>query len=104
MKCPKCGTNTGDFSTYCTHCGAYIRKEPDENRFLEIDPETMAEAVRSGRVQVASRERSTCHILRGLISYHKRMTMGNYPEQDFYVEALEYALGCVEARMKEETK
>ena len=104
MKCPKCSTNTGDFSVYCPHCGAYIRRESDEDQWHTIDPDVLAEAVRSGRVQVASKERTTCHILRGLINYHKRMTMGTYPEQDFYMEALEYALECVEARMQEETK
>ena len=41
---------------------------------------------------------SCIHILRGLISYHERMTMGNYPERDFYLDALRYALSCVEER------
>lgn len=36
------------------------------------------------------------HILRGLISYHERMTMGAYPERDFYLRALRFALECVE--------
>ena len=42
--------------------------------------------------------KSCAHILRGLISYHERMTMGNYPERDFYLDALRYALNCVEER------
>lgn len=41
---------------------------------------------------------SCAHVLRGLISYHERMTMGNYPERDFYLDALRYALNCVEER------
>lgn len=40
------------------------------------------------------------HILRGLISYHERMTMGNYPERDFYLEALRFAVECVEEKVK----
>lgn len=36
------------------------------------------------------------HVLRGLISYHERMTMGNYPERDFYLDALRYALRLAE--------
>lgn len=39
---------------------------------------------------------SCAHVLRGLISYHERMTMGNYPERDFYLDALKYALSLVE--------
>lgn len=38
-------------------------------------------------------------VLRGLISYHRRMTMGNYPERDFYLEALKFALDCVLEKM-----
>lgn len=41
------------------------------------------------------------HILRGLISYHERMTMGNYPERDFYLKALKFALQCVEEKLSE---
>ena len=44
---------------------------------------------------------STVHILRGLISYHERMTMGNYPERDFYLDALKFALACVEEKISE---
>lgn len=40
------------------------------------------------------------HVLRGLISYHERMTMGNYPERDFYLNALRYALNAVESEIK----
>mgnify|MGYP004560469245 CR=1 FL=1 len=37
-------------------------------------------------------------VLRGLISYHERMTMGMYPERDAYLEALRFALECVEEK------
>lgn len=40
------------------------------------------------------------HILRGLISYHERMTMGMYPERDAYLEALQFALECVEQKIE----
>ena len=42
---------------------------------------------------------TSAQVLRGLISYHERMTMGNYPERDFYLDALKYALSAVEATM-----
>lgn len=45
---------------------------------------------------VNSSAENCSHVLRGLISYHERMTMGNYPERDFYLDALRYALGLVE--------
>lgn len=40
------------------------------------------------------------HVLRGLISYHERMTMGTYPERDFYLDSLKYALACVEEKIR----
>lgn len=43
-----------------------------------------------------SNAESCAHVLRGLIGYHERMTMGNYPERDFYLNALRYALSLVE--------
>ncbi len=48
-----------------------------------------------------SRAESCVHVLRGLISYHERMTMGNYQERDFYLDALQYALSLVENESKE---
>lgn len=49
-----------------------------------------------------SRKKSCIHILQGLISYHERMTMGNYPERDFYLSALKYALESVKMREEEQ--
>lgn len=40
-------------------------------------------------------------ILRGLISYHERMTMGNYPERDVYLDALRFALTRTEEWLQE---
>ena len=54
-------------------------------------------------VNLATSESKSCaHVLRGLISYHKRMTMDNYPERDFYLDALQYALSLVEKEIKTE--
>ena len=52
---------------------------------------------------VTSEAKSCAHVLRGLISYHERMTMGNYPERDFYLDALRYALSLVEKEIEKET-
>lgn len=46
-----------------------------------------------------STEEGYAHILRGLISYHERMTMGEYPSRDFYLDALRFALACVEEKI-----
>ena len=46
-----------------------------------------------------TKEEGHAHILRGLISYHERMTMGNYPERDSYLDALRFALACVEEKI-----
>ena len=45
-----------------------------------------------------SEKESCIHILQGLISYHERMTMGYYPERDFYLSALKYAIESVKMR------
>lgn len=50
-------------------------------------------------VRELSKEESTAQVLRGLISYHERMTMGSYPERDFYLDALRFALACVEEKI-----
>lgn len=42
----------------------------------------------------------TAHILRGLISYHERMTIGLYPDRDFYKNSLKYALELVEREIE----
>lgn len=47
---------------------------------------------------VVSRAESCAHVLRGLISYHERMTMGEAPERDVYLDALRFALACVEEK------
>jgi len=52
-------------------------------------------------VRRSSPEEGYARILRGLISYHERMTMGNYPERDFYLDALRFALQCVEEKLSE---
>lgn len=51
---------------------------------------------------VISEAKSCANVLRGLISYHERMTMGNYPERDFYLDALRYALSLVEKEIERE--
>lgn len=56
----------------------------DEVEIKNLEPDSPAEM--------------SAHVLRGLISYHERMTMGSYPERDFYLEALRFALHCVEQK------
>lgn len=54
-------------------------------------------AVEAGVIKVATRKETCIHVLRALISYHERMTMGDFPVKDFYVDALRYAITCVES-------
>lgn len=51
-------------------------------------------------VCVIPKEEGYLHVLRGLISYHERMTMGAQPERDFYLDALRFAVNCVEEKIK----
>lgn len=61
------------------------------DEYIELPLKNMPE-----NVGVVSGVECYAHILRGLISYHERMTMGMYPERDCYTRALRYALGLVE--------
>lgn len=47
-------------------------------------------------------EEGYIHVLRGLISYHERMTMGDAPQKDYYLDALKFALRCMEEKLKKE--
>ena len=49
--------------------------------------------------KLISKEEGYAQILRGLISYHERMTMGELPQKDFYLDALRFALACVEEKI-----
>ena len=57
----------------------------------------------SNKVQRVSMEETAANVLRGLISYHERMTMGMYPERDFYPRALRYALELVEREIEKKS-
>ena len=56
-------------------------------------PDNLPEGVRR-----ISEEEGYVHILRGLISYHERMTMGDCG-RDIYLDALRFALTCVEEKI-----
>lgn len=80
-----------------------LKPEPSMEFKCPIDLDAIPgkkETVRSSQIQTVSKKENCKQILRGLISYHKRMTMEHYPERDFYVDALEYALECVEEKNK----
>lgn len=67
-----------------------------EIELTEEQIKDLREAGKSGKIKVATEKESCIHVLRGLISYHERMTMGDFPQKDFYVDALKYAIKCVE--------
>lgn len=51
-------------------------------------------------IRPLSQAESCAHMLRGLISYHERMTMGDCPEKDPWVDELRFALACVQEKIK----
>lgn len=65
---------------------------------MEIQKHMLEDAVRSGTVTQLSVEEGYLHVIRGLISYHERMTMGGSPEKDYYLDALRFALECMEEK------
>lgn len=71
----------------------------------EVPVEWFREGVPSGSVTRLSEEEGYLHVILGLISYHERMTMGGSPEKDYYLNALRFALECMEEKIsKEENK
>lgn len=76
-QCPVCGREVGSQWHYCPTCGKQL---PMEDSGAEAE--------------------GYAHIIRGLISYHERMTMGEVPERDFYLDALRFALECVEEKIE----
>ena len=62
--------------------------------------ETMKNELQPGIDMTGSRAESRAPVLRGLLSYQERMTMGNYRERDFSLDALRYALSLVENEIK----
>ena len=51
------------------------------------------------KLEAASDAEWARFVLRGLISYHNRTTMGCYPELDGWRQGLEFALTCVEEKI-----
>ena len=54
------------------------------------------------KLEAATDARWARFVLRGLISYHERMTMDTHPDLDCWKEALKYALACVEEKAAKE--
>lgn len=53
-----------------------------EIELTEEQIKNLREAGKSGKIKVATEKESCIHVLRGLISYHERMTMGDFPQKD----------------------
>lgn len=73
---------------------------PSKEHLMPVDKAALNDAVASGRAGIATQAQGCAHILRGLISYHERMTMGRVPECDPYLSALRFALSCVEEKIQ----
>lgn len=84
MICVRCGTENPAEANFCRKCAKKMRKT----------------SIANPDICMPSQAEHSAHILRGLINYHERMTMGSYPERDFYLEALKFALSCVEEKIE----
>ena len=51
------------------------------------------------KLEVVSDAEWARFVLRGLISYHNRTTMGYHPDLDCWKRGLEFALACVEEKI-----
>ena len=80
---------------------------PEEKSFLiQIDPDQLTsldEAAKTGKIRIASEAESSRFVLRALINYHERMTMGYGPWFDHWKNGLEFALSCVEEKIQNQS-
>lgn len=108
MHCPECGEPINSYYNFCYHCGLKLKEENmNEKTFLiQIDKDqltSLEEAVKAGKIKIASEAESSRFILRALINYHERMTMGYGPEHDHWKNGLEFALSCVEEKIQNQS-
>lgn len=64
--------------------------------------EAIEKMVNGGQLHRCTEKESCMFVLRALVNYHERVTMGDHPELDMYANGLRYALKCVEAYQEEE--
>ena len=62
--------------------------------------EALESAVRSGKVESVSEAEWSRFVLRSLLSYHERITMGGNPELDCWKQGLQFAISCVEEKIQ----
>lgn len=70
---------------------------------IQIDNDqitSIEEAVKTGKLKLVSDAEWSSFVLRALLSYHKRITMGICPELDCWERGLEYAISCVEEKIQ----
>lgn len=73
---------------------------PDyEIEMTEEEAAALEAAVRSGSVEPVSDAEWSRFVLRALLSYHERITMGGNPELDCWKQGLQFAISCVEEKI-----
>ena len=74
----------------------------EKSFLIQIDPDqltSLEEAAKTGKIRIVSDAEWSRFVLRSLINYHERMTMGYGPELDHWKSGLEFALSCVEEKI-----
>ena len=76
-------------------CGVQLKDDA-----LVLTPDEIKKLEESGVLRPVSEAEWSRFVLRALISYHERITMGEYPSLDCWKRGLEFAVSCVEEKIK----
>lgn len=74
----------------------------DGEEVIEFTKEEADQLAKEGKL-IRGRAANAEIALRMLISYHERMTMGRFPNGDYFLHALQYALELVEREKEKES-
>lgn len=78
------------------------KRDTSMKPLTEKDMARLKEKAARGEIHQCTEKESCMFVLRALVNYHERVTMGDHPELDMYANGLRYALKCVEAYQEEE--
>ena len=93
--CRACSREVESYMNFCPRCGVQLKDDA-----LVLTPDEIKKLEESGVLRPVSEAEWSRFVLRALISYHERITMGEYPSLDCWKRGLEFAVSCVEEKIK----
>ena len=71
----------------------------DHKECIEFTRDEFQRLKDSGAIASVSDAEWSRFVLRALLNYHERITMGSYPELDCWKRGLQFAISCVEEKI-----